>query len=385
MSKIPKVSIIVPVYNAEPYLTHCLDSITKQTFHDIEIICVDDKSTDNSLEMLYKYAEIDSRINIKALKKNSGVSAARNAGIDAARGKYIAFVDADDTVDLDFCDTLCKALEQSHADIAKAALKIIDINGKIRTNDNYNLRIKNNGKWEFDWQFYTALYNRDIIEKNNIRFDTSLTIGEDIVFLCDYIKNINSVVVCPSVSYNYIKRAGSAYSAMFLPDKILSELTANTTVCETMLNSGEDSNKYINSYIRRTIATAFVHTRNTTEHCHKMVADALITLYKKCPNKSALINGLRSENAQIIKYLQSYDADGIVKSWDWHQNRTKHSKIKRHKTFLLFHFIPVIKTNISDNSLTIKLFQLQLLRIKRSKNLFRIYVLYIPIIRIKSK
>ena len=87
-----KISVIVPVYNAEKYLVQCLNSIINQTFKDIEIICINDGSTDNSLKILKEFSEKDSRIKI-INQKNSGVSIARNKGIDTASGDYIFFVD----------------------------------------------------------------------------------------------------------------------------------------------------------------------------------------------------------------------------------------------------------------------------------------------------
>ena len=92
------VSIIIPVFNAAPYLDKCLSSVTNQRLKNIEIICVDDGSTDRSLEILSKYEKNDARIRI-IRQKNSGVSAARNKGILNAKGEYIAFLDADDFVD----------------------------------------------------------------------------------------------------------------------------------------------------------------------------------------------------------------------------------------------------------------------------------------------
>lgn len=98
MEKItPKVSIIVPVYNVENYLRKCLDSLINQTLKNIEIICINDGSTDNSLSILEEYASKDERI-IVINQENAGVSSARNRGLEIATGEYIAFVDADDSV-----------------------------------------------------------------------------------------------------------------------------------------------------------------------------------------------------------------------------------------------------------------------------------------------
>lgn len=101
----PKVSVIIPVYNAEKYLRECLDSVVNQTLEEIEVICVDDGSTDGSLDILYEYEEKDSRV--KVLKqKNQHAGVARNAGIDIAQGEYVHFLDSDDYLTLNAYEVL---------------------------------------------------------------------------------------------------------------------------------------------------------------------------------------------------------------------------------------------------------------------------------------
>lgn len=111
----PTISIIIPVYNVEKYLRQCLESLINQTYKEIEIICVNDESPDNSLEILNEYAKSDERIVI-VNKKNEGVSAARNAGLKVAKGEYIMFVDSDDWVDLQMCEMMYEAAKKENAD-----------------------------------------------------------------------------------------------------------------------------------------------------------------------------------------------------------------------------------------------------------------------------
>ena len=109
--KVPKVSIIIPIYNCQDYLDECLKSVTKQTYKNIEIICVDDKSEDNSIKIIEKYAYEDSRIHIIAQHKNTRQGGARNVGLDLARGKYVWFIDADDYVDINAVEILVNKME----------------------------------------------------------------------------------------------------------------------------------------------------------------------------------------------------------------------------------------------------------------------------------
>ncbi|MBD5401502.1 glycosyltransferase [bacterium] len=119
MSENIKVSVIVPVYNVSKYLSRCLDSLVNQTEKNIEIICVNDGSTDNSAEILEEYAKKDSRI-VVLTQENAGLSAARNTGMEVVRGEYIGFVDSDDWVDLDFYEKLYDAAKRNDCDIAVA-------------------------------------------------------------------------------------------------------------------------------------------------------------------------------------------------------------------------------------------------------------------------
>ena len=112
----PDITVIVPVYNTEPYLRRCIESIINQTFHNIEIILVDDGSTDASAEILSDYASRDNRITV-IQQENQGLSAARNTGMRSAEGEYIMFVDSDDWIDANTCEKALRAAKTFSADI----------------------------------------------------------------------------------------------------------------------------------------------------------------------------------------------------------------------------------------------------------------------------
>ncbi|MBQ8784417.1 MAG: glycosyltransferase family 2 protein [Alphaproteobacteria bacterium] len=109
------VTVVIPVYNVEKYLEQCLDSVINQTYKDIEIICINDGSTDNSITILEKYALSDNRIKIIS-QTNQGISAARNAGIKVATGKYITFLDSDDFLSRDAIEKMVTAIENNYVD-----------------------------------------------------------------------------------------------------------------------------------------------------------------------------------------------------------------------------------------------------------------------------
>lgn len=120
--KKPKVSVIVPIYNVEKYLAKCLNSLVNQTLKEIEIICVNDGSTDNSAKILEYFTKNDSRIKVIS-QQNLGISVARNAGLNIATGEYIGFVDSDDWVDLEFFEKLYNVAKENSADISCAGFK----------------------------------------------------------------------------------------------------------------------------------------------------------------------------------------------------------------------------------------------------------------------
>lgn len=214
----PKVSVIIPVYNTEKYLSKCLESLISQTLQDLEIICVNDGSTDNSLELLKSYAQQDKRIKIINFKENQGVSRARNAGIQAAIGEYIGFADSDDTVDLDFYEKLYNKAKDTNADIAKGDLKEIFPNGKIILYPQNEAILKYQNKFCFYLSFTSAIYRLDLIKANKIFFNHRLVHTEDLVWLNQVISNSNKVEIVPDAYYNYLRRDDST-DTMTLTDR----------------------------------------------------------------------------------------------------------------------------------------------------------------------
>jgi glycosyltransferase involved in cell wall biosynthesis len=165
----PKVSIIVPVYNIpKKYLRECLKSIVEQTLKDIEVIVVNDGSTNNSLEILKEYVEEDSRI-ILLDKENGGVSSARNAGLNIAKGEYVSFIDADDWVENNFYEVLYKTAKRENADICTTYLERFYISRQAD--------FINGGVAISSWN---KIYKMDLLKKNNIVFFPIM--GEDLLF-----------------------------------------------------------------------------------------------------------------------------------------------------------------------------------------------------------
>ena len=173
----PKVSIIIPVYNVEKYLRQCMDSVVNQTLKDIEIICINDGSTDNSLNILEEYANQDSRIKI-VNKENSGYGASMNVGLAAAASDYIGIVESDDFVELNMFEILYNTAKENNLDLVRCRYF------EYKTQENTNTLIENlwvpknrvycplEEKAPF-WQapaIWCNLFKKEMIEKNHIRF-----------------------------------------------------------------------------------------------------------------------------------------------------------------------------------------------------------------------
>ncbi|MCM1010794.1 MAG: glycosyltransferase [Fusobacterium sp.] len=209
-----KISVVIPVYNVEKYLSRCLESVVNQTFKDLEIICIDDGSSDKSLEILRSYAEKDSRFVI-VVQKNSGPSVARNKGIDIAKGKYISFIDADDWIDLNFYEKLYSAAVGRNADIAAAGIIRLN-NYKKKFYINYTCEeLSNDPNRKFELcdvpdrnYVWNKIYKLEKIRQKNLRFKAGV-FYEDIIFTPEVIYNLEKLVTVAQTFYYYWKTQNS--------------------------------------------------------------------------------------------------------------------------------------------------------------------------------
>ena len=185
----PKVSVIIPVYNVEKYLTRCLQSVCGQTMKDIEIICINDGSTDNSLQILQEYAQQDNRIKIIS-QRNKGVSSAKNKGLRGATGKYLTFIDSDDYLSENALESAVSALDKN-TDILLFG-SFIEKNNKNKPMWDSQLLKKFNALMSplpFSPELirifsnvWAKLYRKDFLTQNNILFPDGIKTAEDAIF-----------------------------------------------------------------------------------------------------------------------------------------------------------------------------------------------------------
>jgi len=209
-----EVSIIVPVYNVEKYLAWCLDSITSQTFSDIEIICVNDGSTDRSADILAHYAKFDNRIVI-ITKPNGGLSSARNAGLEIVTGKYIMFVDSDDRLVPAAVENLYNKAERTNSDMVLFTYMtgngvmpekkiLIDVPQNECVNKSFNFDSMN-PRWlkHLPQPAWSRFYRSDLI-KNKISFPEGL-IYEDVPFMIEVFCSAKRITLLPEALYFYFQ------------------------------------------------------------------------------------------------------------------------------------------------------------------------------------
>lgn len=216
------VSVIVPVYNVESYVAKCIDSIVNQTFRDLDIILIDDGSTDSSGSICDRFAEKDKRIRV-IHKKNGGVSSARNAGLDVAVGEYIVFIDGDDYVNPKMIETLCSLIIENNADLVMCNYIHVNENGeKVGISE---LRITQpqivSSDWMLErisrgWTFGAIIWNKMYRSKlfRELRYP-SFNNGEDEYISHRVMAQAEKAVIIPDVLYYYTLRQGSLTKSAF--------------------------------------------------------------------------------------------------------------------------------------------------------------------------
>lgn len=218
------ISVIVPVYNVESYLERCIESILNQTYRNLEIILINDGSTDGSKEICDKYRRKDSRV-IVVNQDNKGVSSARNLGLELAKGDYIAFVDSDDYLEKDMYELLINCSNESNADIIVCGF--LQMNSKGEKKESF---IKNSSGLinsfecmkryfndseikEIMYAPWNKLFKKEVLR--SVRFDENLSMGEDILFIFRCLENSQYIFINNQCKYNYIYRVDSAMRTKF--------------------------------------------------------------------------------------------------------------------------------------------------------------------------
>ena len=304
----PKVSIIVPIYNAEKYLEDTVNSIINSTIKDIEIILIDDGSEDKSLNICNKLKSKDNRI-LVIHQENRGLSATRNIGIDIANGDYITFCDSDDIVENDMYKLLYNNAIKEDADISMCGIVVEKKNGK----EKYIYDTKKRYIWThlqaleyflknemFGVSSNTKLFKKSLLEK--IRF-REVSVCEDKLFLSETIINSNKICFEDVCKYRYIKRENSITTSKFSNKKI------------DAINVEKEIYKYIEKYIK--------YNQKLLELSNNRIIMAKLSILRECIGKKSykeyknlckeLVNDIKSFknlrrtiNINMMKKLEIY-------------------------------------------------------------------------------
>lgn len=367
----PYFSIIVPVYNTEQYIRLCLDSIISQTFRDIEIIIVDDKGTDNSMEIVQEYAKRDSRIIIIENETNQGVAYSRNSGLEKATGKYISFIDSDDYIEPNYLYEMMIHSEEGRYDIVKGNFitefsdrKILsDMNPKIRK------RLSSNefAGIEFTYAFWNAIYRRSVIEDNHIRFP-NLKNGEDMVFLIKFLLCSKNFQISDTPIYHYRQHEASA-SKKISESYIKSIFLHYHLIIDAINKSNISKRNYIN-FFQYAIVTPLLN------HHFNLVLE-------KIDNT----NDIKSKYYRHTKYILKHNKY-IYETLFLYPNPI-YTQILLTKSFTCDRISCLERKNTTENNteksiIKINILGIPLFKIKTKNKKSKLFFIGIPIIEIKN-
>ena len=259
-----------------------------------------------------KYAQKYTNLKVIDCKTNGGESKARNIGLDNATGEYLAFLDNDDSVDLDFYEKLYTLANTKNLDIAKADCFEISIDGKKIKQDD-NAQIKNNDKFAFVTHWWTAIYKREIILKNNIKFREDIILGGDIIFLNEVLLNSKTFEIIDNTYYYHYQQKNSGDSENLSFDKIASAIKSYSIIIKNLKtnypqNVSEIGFNYAIKYYLYAIYTKFErnHSIPVIQVCVNMLFD-LLDILKDIFN----IENLLDLCPQVIYFYMKNDKDGL--------------------------------------------------------------------------
>lgn len=303
-----KISVIIPVYNVEPYLRRCLESVCNQTLENIEIICVDDFSTDNSAKILQEYVAKYPNLKAVYFQKNQGVSSARNMGLNLAQGQYVAFVDSDDEIDLNFYEKLYTKAKETDADLVKGQAIEINYNGK----KNVIKQIPEGSKWNFLSYWVLAIYKREIITKNNLSFSSDHLIGEDLLFLNKFLIAAQNLYLVNDVYYHYYRRENSSNSKILCEEKIKSALNVFEKITDN-IDAKLDPESVDYSFIFYNSIMSCLDLALKTENmkARHLCANAVCNIFEKCRNQNGMSDSFKKTAPYLFELLRNKDSKSV--------------------------------------------------------------------------
>lgn len=288
------ISIIVPVYNVEKYLPRCIDSILQQSYRDLELILVDDGSPDDCGRICDVYAEKDARITV-IHQKNSGVSAARNAGLDRAKGMFVGFVDPDDYIAPDMYQEMIGVMKSTDAELAICGYNYVDEDGKIDERRRYPLAVSESLTQEELMKRFSdmppsirlGVWNK-LFKKNllhDLKFMEGLHSSEDVLFLTEYACMINKAIVVHKPLYFNTVRKGSATHGGLSINSLANSFAVHDKMYKTVVD------KY----------------PKLRDHSLAFLLDVCTLKYNEAKRKMKLLTkGEQGQTRQVLRTMKNY-------------------------------------------------------------------------------
>lgn len=312
----PKVSIVIPIYNGERYIDDCMECLKGQTYQEIEMILVDDGSTDRSGKMCDAYAKTDRRIKVLH-QENGGLSAARNAGIQHATGKYIIFFDVDDEVEADVIRDSVELAEKNRADVVMFGFWYYDVDTKRLIPNQMESSFVGNAEEYFhsfliptiDHEVFNAPWNklirRSLLVDHQLDFDTGYPIYEDIIFAPKLFMAANQIVVTNRPYYKYFVRSSGSLITRFY-DTCFESLTQFYDNAEAYCAQYEDHESQLRRFQLLYVTHVYTHLKQIS--CRKQLRQQQkLELIKKIVDnerlKGALGNIELKGRKRIIRFL----------------------------------------------------------------------------------
>lgn len=314
----PLISVIVPAYNIAPYVERCVNSILNQTYKNVEVMLIDDGSTDDTPAIADKLAEQDNRVRVFHIE-NEGVSNARNTALNNLTGEYISIIDGDDWVEPTLFEDAINAMQENNADafmfeyyidyedhkdahsVDSSFYGVIDREKAIE----YSIDVQNRFAW-------SKIYSAKLTE--NIRFDTDIILGEDTLYICSVLANADKVVYSGNNYYHYIVREGSAVNSAFNRKK-LSGINAYQGVVDLANDLGYERVSLISRKSLANLAVQLAKRILATEGYSEKNKDlkylkSVITEQKKKLSKTNLLDKkskikfmIASVSMKLLKYI----------------------------------------------------------------------------------
>lgn len=263
----PKVSVIVPVYNVEEFIKRAIDSVLVQTLRDFELIMIDDCGSDNSLNICKECAKNDNRIVVIEQKKNVGPMMARQKGIDIAIGEFITFLDGDDTLPPDALKMLYYAAIESDADIVSGTIQYISNKGCRHLwknqlkygNDNVSV-YKSLLEGEFGHNLCSRIFRKELLQKYKYKIFDNATNGEDGILFYQVIENVKKVVAINNVVYEYYQNMSSSSNVRLSERALWSMIQSNLVrlkTCGKIESLKTSTWVYVSKYLNALIAEGY--------------------------------------------------------------------------------------------------------------------------------